>query len=418
MKMTRLLGGILLSLFMAGAASAAPAAPPGGAPKNIKQRLAELTKTGLVFYVAKGPAGSCGEGCDTWIAAEGQFDAAAPERLRRLLKQLGSRQLPIYFYSPGGLVAPSLEMGRLLRRLKMTAGVGATIARACATDKLDDVACRKLKQAGADVQADLVESGATCASACVYALLGATTRLVAPGARLGVHTPMIVTRYSDGRTVTVTGGKTNSSLAEATRYVTEMGIDGALMKVVARTSFEDIRILNRDEISGYRIDTREFSETNWRVARGRGTRMVAYKMIVQIDPKNETFIIRTFGIGCADYSNNLMIRYQFDTRTDLIDLVKIDMGGAAIRLNASTGRVSEGKESREGFITAAAIGNAAQSKSIDIAETAEAVSHQVKLSTIGLSDALERVIKSCGPVAMMPVIPMMPLTMPKSPSGL
>src|ERR1700680_572186 len=38
----------------------------------------------MAFYVAKGAAHSCGRGCDSWIAAEGQVDSGAAARFREV----------------------------------------------------------------------------------------------------------------------------------------------------------------------------------------------------------------------------------------------------------------------------------------------------------------------------------------------
>jgi len=407
---------VLVSLSGAGAAM-----PERHAQSDISphKRLQDLKKQPLIFYIAKGPADACGEGCDTWIAADGQFDPGAPERLRQLLKKLGNRKLPIYFHSPGGLAGPSFEIGRLLRSQKMTAGVGSTIPKACMEGRVDEAACRKLKQAGAELPADLVETGAICASACVYALIGATARLVAPGANLGVHTPLTVVRYSDGRTVTTTGGRTNSALVEAGRYVVSMGVDAALMDVVARVKFEQNRILTRDEIARFKIDTRESSETRWQVVRQNRNQVVAVKSVMQADDKKEYYYDRTFIVACASWSGALLFRYQRDLPLHLsesIDEVRIDLDDRPIRLEGRLAAVSaDARESRDVFLPVDRFRKAAALKSINVSEVSESATFRFKLSTLGLPDALEQVITSCGPV---PTVPAMPRFMPKSPSGL
>src|SRR5258708_32080997 len=69
----------------------------------------------LIIYNAKGPADSCGPGCDRWIAAEGEVDGEAAARVRRFLSEVKDPKRPIYFHSPGGVVEQSYVIGRLLR---------------------------------------------------------------------------------------------------------------------------------------------------------------------------------------------------------------------------------------------------------------------------------------------------------------
>ena len=69
----------------------------------------------LIIYNAKGPANSCGPGCDHWIAVEGQVDEGAAARVDRFLRDVKDSKRPIYFHSPGGSVRPSYVIARLPR---------------------------------------------------------------------------------------------------------------------------------------------------------------------------------------------------------------------------------------------------------------------------------------------------------------
>src|SRR5262249_12150926 len=128
-----------------------------------------------------------GLGCDQWIAADGRIDAGAPQRLRRLLAQLGKRRLPIFFHSPGGRAGGSLELGRLIRQQRLVAGVARTIPRGCDRDNFYDKACQTLKRSGMEVMSEFDTDVSMCNSGCVYALIGGTQRLVPPWGTLGIH---------------------------------------------------------------------------------------------------------------------------------------------------------------------------------------------------------------------------------------
>ncbi len=149
-----------------------------------------------------GDEDSCGPNCSEWIAAEGAFDPGSATRLKKFLAQLGDRNLPIFFDSPGGVVAQALAIGRILREREMTAGVARTISADCGV--LGRAACDKLKRSGKKLKSDLVTVRAQCNSACVYALAGAKVRQVLPGAHLGIHADKLVRIYNDGRMVAPT----------------------------------------------------------------------------------------------------------------------------------------------------------------------------------------------------------------------
>ncbi|WP_315831780.1 hypothetical protein [Bradyrhizobium prioriisuperbiae] len=130
----------------------------------------------LIFYVAKGGPDACGQGCDTWIAAEGRIDSEAAARLRKFFRQHKDQKLPIYFHSPGGNVEQALAMGRMLRNDKAVVRVGRTLVKGCVSGLQIDDACLKLKQAGGQIDAEIATRGAMCNSACPFVLFGAITR--------------------------------------------------------------------------------------------------------------------------------------------------------------------------------------------------------------------------------------------------
>src|SRR5207302_11292167 len=120
----------------------------------------------MVFYVVKGAADTCGRGCDSWIAVEGQVDAAAAPRFKKFLARIGNRDLPLYFYSPGGNLDQALAMGAMLRERRAVARVARTVVRDCGFEAQDGDACLKLKQSGRELRGELWTRGATCNSAC------------------------------------------------------------------------------------------------------------------------------------------------------------------------------------------------------------------------------------------------------------
>src|SRR6516165_2185243 len=156
-------------------------------PEEFERLLAKVRSEPMVFIVATGEPNACGRGCSEWIAAQGQFDEGAAQRFREFLAVLAKRDLPIFFNSDGGLVSQAVQIGLLLRENRMTAGVARTVVEGCQLGFPLDDACRHLMQSKREHKARLYYGGARCASACVYAMVGASTRHVDPGATLRIH---------------------------------------------------------------------------------------------------------------------------------------------------------------------------------------------------------------------------------------
>jgi hypothetical protein len=279
-----LLGCAVAIAATAGVVAAAPAERPGKSAPKSKQ--SSPITTPIVFYAAKGQADACGPGCSEWIAAEGQFDLGALQRLRAFLARLGGRKLPIFFQSSGGLQEQAMVIGRLLHEREMTAGVSRTIPAGCVG--ASDEACRTLKQSGQKLDAKL-HSVASCNSACVYALVGGKVRQVPPGARLGVHSGKLIQLRSDGRVEFIShssppsGDKAKFAQmnAQLQRYLREMRMDAGLFELASRVPHEQIHYLNRDEIARFGIDPREFQESRWMAMELRPQPFSIFKFVAE-----------------------------------------------------------------------------------------------------------------------------------------
>jgi hypothetical protein len=156
-------------------------------PKDLERVLAKVRSDPMIFVVATGEPNACGRGCSEWIAAQGQFDEGAAQRFREFLAVSAKRDLPIFFHSDGGLVSQAVLIGVLLRENRMTAGVARTVPEGCRLGFPLDDGCRRLMQSKREHKARLYFGGARCGSACVYAIVGASTRHVDPGATLRIH---------------------------------------------------------------------------------------------------------------------------------------------------------------------------------------------------------------------------------------
>jgi hypothetical protein len=156
-------------------------------PKQLERVLAQIRSDPIIFVVATGEPKACGRDCSEWIAAQGRFDEGAAQRFREFLAIWTKRVLPIFFNSDGGLVSQAVQIGVLLRENRMSAGVARTVPEGCHLGFPLDDACRRLMQSKREHKAKLYFGGARCGSACVYAIIGASTRHVDPGATLRIH---------------------------------------------------------------------------------------------------------------------------------------------------------------------------------------------------------------------------------------
>ena len=281
----------------------------------------------LMIYAAKGPANSCGPGCDRWIAVEGEVDGGAASRIRRFLHDVKDSQRPIYFHSPGGSVEQSYAIARLLRGRKAVARVGRTFATGCAGGTQVDAACIKIKTAGGEVEAQLTTRNAMCNSACSYLFLGATTREVAPDAAMAVHNSkltLVVRGHASARQI---ADFRDRGMAKADReraaFVVSMGISRDLDDLIKTVKFESLHILTRTELYRFGIDTRPLPETAWtletavrpfvrKVAaakRGDGAsfRTMEWRLFCENGNRARLMFVREFEQGAAGMSTVLMM---------------------------------------------------------------------------------------------------------------
>ena len=284
MRLSAALAGAGLAMLLATMSPANAASRPD----KILEAVKKIPP--MEFFVANGGPNACGPGCASWIAAEGLIDDGAAERLRHLLDTLGSRKLPVFFYSPGGDTVESLGIGRLLRRRGLAAGVAVTVPDGCMQSHEVEDCSRQMRQPQPP-EAALLTDGAACNSACVYALLGAAKREIAPTARLGVHSgysylslasPEITQRR---RAQTIERGRRRIA-RDVQGYLAEMGIDRDLFRIASETKFESLRFLTRAELFNLGIDRRDVADSGWHFSELRGSSLGSSMLTTLVEKQN------------------------------------------------------------------------------------------------------------------------------------
>lgn len=381
-------------------------APAFAAPGPARRVTAATPPAPMVFYVAKGAPDSCGRGCDSWIAVEGQVDGAAASRFKKFLQATGNRDLPIYLSSPGGNLDQALAMGAMLRERRATARVGRTVVNDCGFEAQDSVACVKLKQSGRVLRGDLFTRGANCNSACPYLLLGATNREVAPDALLAVHSAKVVVHFRGGvPPAEVRAAATERGRERADRmlsaYIVKMGADIGLFDLARSIKFESQHVLTREEIMRFGIDRREIAETSWKFE--NSVRSMVSKAAAVREEGGKAWRLSQWRIICSS-NEQFELNFQRPALVSGSTLPTVAISGAG----PSPQHFNWPPAKLQGFeiwglrMTSASVQSLAAVPQFEFMESVQAadgrrVARAAKFSTEGLAGALTTLAATCPP---------------------
>jgi hypothetical protein len=390
----------LLAILVLGAGSASAAVP------NARPVLAKAPAPPMVFYVVKGAPDACGRGCDSWIAVEGQVDAGAAARFKKFLARIGNRNLPLYFYSPGGNLDQALAMGAMLRERRAVARVARTMVKECGFEAQDGEACVKLKQSGRELRGDLFTRGATCNSACPYLMLGATTREIAADALLAVHSPKVVVHFrgNGAPTAEMRAAATQRGIERADRmlasYIVKMGGDIGLLELARTIKFESMHVLTRDEIVRFGIDQREFVETAWTFE--SSFRNMARKAVIERSESEKSWRTTQWRIICFD-ADRFELDYQRPALTgSTFPTLAVSNAASAARYFKSPPTKLQGFEIWGLRLNKEEILSLMSEGQFSFTETSQAngvrrLARTASLSNEGLGRALNSLIETCPP---------------------
>lgn len=207
----------------------------------------------------------CMEDCPEWISAEGRITSDTPAQLRKILKKIGDRKLPIVLLSEGGEVDAAYAMGRMIRKAGLETAVGGTRLKDCPAE---DMRCDAAVAKDGPSLGDAYSDGAYCFSACPLVFAGGTVRAAPQWAFIGVH--QITTIYNKVRVSyrieykIVNGKKTEISRKEVGRksagqssstklgkkaaaaltvYLKEMGVSADLIGVMMSATPDKINVV-------------------------------------------------------------------------------------------------------------------------------------------------------------------------------
>jgi hypothetical protein len=204
------------------------------ARQGMEPGLTTLDKIGLMrFAVVRGSSPVCDPTCPEWISAEGTISRSTPDRLRKLLDEIGDRLLPIVISSPGGDLPGAMAAGRLIRERGLDVAVARTRFVGCAPETEGCAADNGMFIGVA------VDPEGECGSSCPITLAGGVRRLVGPNARLTIHA-MALKRL----------------VAE---YLDEMGFDPAFLRMMQHVAMPAHRRLDPDTMRIFGLTTSSVS---------------------------------------------------------------------------------------------------------------------------------------------------------------
>ncbi len=359
-----------------------PAKPAGaGVPPQIE------------FFLARSETNACGPGCNEWIAAEGKIDAGAASRLRRLLTKLGRRRLPIFFHSPGGSVAGSIELGRLIRDQKLETSVAHTIPLGCDREKLLEKSCEAQKRSGQELESEIDPVVAMCNSGCVYAVAGGAVRRIPPGVKLAIHDVGLDPATAPARGALVSAGK-KLAHERIQEYLRDMGIEEALYKAAVAIPFESSRFLEREELARFGLDRRELGETPWQFI-DKPTPAMRKRIFLRTDQAR--YVDGSLNLGCGTgQAIRLVLAWQHDASEAAVTgprLAGISLSGQ--RLDLSNTYAAKDFDIRFASLTASTFDTVDDNATIGLSTEPARPDALATLNMHGFSVAYAKLRKSC-----------------------
>jgi hypothetical protein len=178
---------------------------------------------------------SVGAGSVNAVSATGSITEQTPQAFAAYLREgsHGTQPLTVYIDSPGGVVLSSMELGQLMRKAHVTVVVGKANAGFFSGPNVD---------------------AGECYSACVYALMGGSRRVIPPNSQVGIHRMFLaidgmgdVTKFVEGKARSAA----NPVRGALTAYTSRMGVSPDLISRAEQSS--DFHVLSQAEIRKWRL---------------------------------------------------------------------------------------------------------------------------------------------------------------------
>jgi hypothetical protein len=232
---------VLVALVLAcGLSSGQAQDPAGAAPPN---RVVRPEQPATMQFERVREGGDCRDRCRVWIVASGRISETSATDFEAFVRDVDVRGATVALESGGGVVEGGLALGRAFRRLGLTTTVGRVT---------------RLPPDANGARRAALSPRATCASMCVFALLGGVRRHVPDEARVMVHQIWPSRQRDDALAATYSAGnmmRIQRELGVIARYTAEMGADIELFELAMRIPpWEGLRPLTAEELRRMRVD--------------------------------------------------------------------------------------------------------------------------------------------------------------------
>lgn len=189
----------------------------------------------MIFYVAHGAPGACGQGCSDWIAAEGTVEWDTHKRLIAILDRQAGHKLPIVIHAWGeSNLNVATSLGRILRDRGIDTTAGLTEVEAC--NGKPEADCFALKRPGGPLDAKVNPSESRCELACLLILAGGVHRSLPAGTRLILSGMAIRNRLAPNVSDEQREGLTARFGEQFRKYLRDMGVEPELLDIIDRNS--------------------------------------------------------------------------------------------------------------------------------------------------------------------------------------
>ncbi len=189
----------------------------------------------MIFYVAHGAPGACGEGCSDWIAAEGTIQWDTHKRLIAILDRNAGHKYPVVIRAWGSSnLNTAVSLGRIMHDRGIDASAGTTDVEAC--HGKTDADCFALKRPGGPLDAKLNVTAQSCDLGCALMLVGGIHHSLPPGTRVLLGGMAIHNRLAPNVSDERREGLTTLFSEQFRVYLREMGVQTELLDIVDRNS--------------------------------------------------------------------------------------------------------------------------------------------------------------------------------------
>jgi hypothetical protein len=170
-----------------------------------------------------------------FVIASGRLDEAAPERFAAFIEDVPAEQ--VMLRSDGGNLEAGKRLGRMFRERELgTVVFGGNVFEADLAFTTGD--------------------GAECLSACAYAFIGGTTRIVPEGNRIGFHQFALASgaRVQPAMVESLLS-ESNVAAGDLVSYIVEMDVDARLFALASERVGSDMFFPNPEELAEYDVVT-------------------------------------------------------------------------------------------------------------------------------------------------------------------